>query len=89
MGHPYVAYQTLRRILYEKINERTLELPCKKEVIDTDPLTKCREKELVAVITCCDDDDTYHPWKNNPKPPKAIWESSMKMHGKNLLEQAP
>ncbi|CAL2229479.1 unnamed protein product [Prunus armeniaca] len=36
-------------------------------------------KEVAAVVTCSDDllddDELCHPWKNDPKPPEAIWES--------------
>ncbi|KAK9901408.1 hypothetical protein M0R45_002149 [Rubus argutus] len=50
VGHPSPACQFLRRILHEKINDGTLELPSKKQVIDDDPLPKRRGKE-VCVIT--------------------------------------
>ncbi|KAK9921974.1 hypothetical protein M0R45_030464 [Rubus argutus] len=50
VGHPSPACQFLRRILHEKINNGTLELPSKKQVIDDDPLPKRRGKE-VCVIT--------------------------------------
>lgn len=63
-GHPSIACQTLRRILHAKIYERTLELPCKKQAIDTDLLLKRREKEVVIGITCSKDDDVYRPWNN-------------------------
>ncbi|KAK9951371.1 hypothetical protein M0R45_006818 [Rubus argutus] len=50
IGHPSPACQFLRRILHEKINDGTLKLPSKKQVIDDDPLPKRRGKE-VCVIT--------------------------------------
>ncbi|CAL2276926.1 unnamed protein product [Prunus armeniaca] len=56
----------------------TLELFSKKHAIDEDHLSKRRGKEIVAVITCfddlLDDDELSHPWKNDLKPPEAIWE---------------
>lgn len=75
VGHPSVACQTLRMILHTKIHEGTLELPCKKQTIDTDTLPKLRENKVVVVISFSEDDDAYHPWKNDPKPLETIWES--------------
>nr|XP_028960134.1 uncharacterized protein LOC114825565 [Malus domestica] len=40
VGHPYIVCQTLRRILHAKICEGTLELSCKTQAINTDPLPK-------------------------------------------------
>ncbi|BFG41078.1 hypothetical protein CerSpe_273520 [Prunus speciosa] len=78
VGHPTTACQSLRRILHAKIHEGVLELPSRKQTIDEDPLPKRRGKEIAAVITCSgdllDDDELCHPWKNDPKPPEAIWE---------------
>ncbi|CAL8089319.1 unnamed protein product [Prunus armeniaca] len=78
VGHPTTACQSLRRTLHGKINEGVLELPSRKQTIDEDPLPKRRGKEVAAIITCSDDllddDELCHPWKNDPKPPKAIWE---------------
>ncbi|TQD69964.1 hypothetical protein C1H46_044502 [Malus baccata] len=31
-----------------------------------------RGKKMTTVITCSRDEDVYHPWINNPKPPEAI-----------------
>ncbi|CAL2247644.1 unnamed protein product [Prunus armeniaca] len=37
-----------------------------------------RGKEVATVVTCSDDllddDELCYPWKNDPKPPEAIWE---------------
>ncbi|CAL9000321.1 unnamed protein product, partial [Prunus brigantina] len=78
VGHPTTACQSLRRILHGKIHEGVLELSSRKQTIDEDPLPKRRGKETAAVITCSDDllddDDLCHPWRNDPKPPEAIWE---------------
>ncbi|VVA39546.1 PREDICTED: retrotransposon, partial [Prunus dulcis] len=67
-----------RKILHGKIHEGVLELPSKRQIIDEDPLPKRRGKEIVAVITCSgdllDDDEPCHPWRDDPKPPEAIWE---------------
>ncbi|KAK9951342.1 hypothetical protein M0R45_006790 [Rubus argutus] len=49
VGHPSPACQFLRRILHEKINNGTLELPSKKQAIDDDPLPKRRGKEVCVV----------------------------------------
>ncbi|CAL2271168.1 unnamed protein product [Prunus armeniaca] len=76
--HPTTACQSLRRILHAKIHEGVLELPSRKQTIDEDPLPKRRGNEVAAVITCSDDllddDELCHPWRNDPKPPEAIWE---------------
>lgn len=69
MGHHSIACQTLRMIIHAKVNEGTLELPSKKQAFNTDPVLRHRRKEVVAVITCSDDDDAYHPWKNDPELP--------------------
>ncbi|TQE12222.1 hypothetical protein C1H46_002147 [Malus baccata] len=61
VGHPSITCQTLRRILHAKICDRTLEMPCKKQAIDTDPLLKHRGKNVVIGITCSEDDDVYRP----------------------------
>ena len=74
MGHPSIVCQTLRKIIHAKIREGTLELPCKTQAIDTDPLPKRRRKEMETIITCSRDDDDHHPWINNGKPSEAIWE---------------
>ncbi|CAL2247408.1 unnamed protein product [Prunus armeniaca] len=78
VGHPTIACQSLRRILHGKIHEGVLELPSRKQAINEDPLPKRRGKETAAVITCSDDllddDELCHPWRNDPKPPEAIWE---------------
>ncbi|BFG18248.1 hypothetical protein CerSpe_045220 [Prunus speciosa] len=78
VGHPTTACQTLRKILHAKIHDGTLELPAKNQAIDEDPLPKRRGKEVAAVTTCfddlMDDDELCHPWRNDPKPPEAIWE---------------
>ncbi|CAL9025096.1 unnamed protein product, partial [Prunus brigantina] len=78
VGHPTIACQSLRRILHGKIHEGVLELPSRKQTIDEDPLPKRRGKETAAVITCSDDllddDELCHSWRNDPKPPGAIWE---------------
>ncbi|CAL9018422.1 unnamed protein product [Prunus brigantina] len=78
VGHPTIACQSLRRILHGKIHEGVLELPSRKQTIDEDPLPKRRGKETAAVITCSDDllddDELCHSWRNDPKPPEAIWE---------------
>ncbi|CAL8095480.1 unnamed protein product [Prunus armeniaca] len=78
VGHPTTACQSLRRILHAKIHEGVLELPSRKQTIDEDPLPKRRGKEVAAVITCSDDllddDELCHPWRNDPKPPEAVWE---------------
>ncbi|CAL2270685.1 unnamed protein product [Prunus armeniaca] len=66
------------RILHAKIHEGVLELPSRKQTIDEDPLPKQRGKEVATVITCSDDllgdDELCHPWRNDPKPPEAMWE---------------
>ncbi|CAL8121217.1 unnamed protein product [Prunus armeniaca] len=78
VGHPTTACQSLRRILHAKIHEGVLELPFRKQTIDEDPLPKRRGNEVAAVITCSDDllddDELCHPWRNDPKPPEAVWE---------------
>ncbi|CAL8168379.1 unnamed protein product [Prunus armeniaca] len=78
VGHPTTACRSLWRILHAKIHEGVLELPSRKQTIDEDPLPKQRGKEVVAVITCSDDllgdDELCHPWRNDPKPPEAMWE---------------
>ncbi|CAL2229206.1 unnamed protein product [Prunus armeniaca] len=78
VGHPTTTCQSLRRILHGKIHEGVLKLPSRKQAIDEDPLPKRRGKETAAVITCSDDllddDELCHPWRNDPKPPEAIWE---------------
>ncbi|KAI5338171.1 hypothetical protein L3X38_017442 [Prunus dulcis] len=77
VGHPTTACQTLKRILHAKIHEGVLELPSRKQAIDEDPMPKRRGKQVAVVITCfddlLDDDELCHPWKNDPKPPEAIW----------------
>ncbi|CAL2271821.1 unnamed protein product [Prunus armeniaca] len=69
---------SLRRILHAKIHEGVLELPSRKQTIDEDPLPKRRGNEVAAVIACSDDllddDELCHPWRNDPKSPKAMWE---------------
>ncbi|CAL2265922.1 unnamed protein product [Prunus armeniaca] len=83
VGHPTTACQSLRRILHRKIHEGVLELPSRKQTIDEDPLPKRRGKETAAVVTCSDDllddDELCHPWKDDPKPPEAIWEPCRNM----------
>ncbi|KAK9932278.1 hypothetical protein M0R45_019524 [Rubus argutus] len=67
VGHPSPACQFLRRILHEKINNGTLELPSKKQVIDDDPLPKRRGKE-VCVITADGDhmmEEDHVPYQNS------------------------
>lgn len=61
VGHPYVACPTLRRILHAKIHKEALELPYKKQVVDTNPLPKHKGKEVVAMISCSGDNDVYQP----------------------------
>ncbi|CAL9011867.1 unnamed protein product, partial [Prunus brigantina] len=73
-----VIKPSLKKILHAKIHEGVLELPSRKQTIDEDPLPKRRGKEVAVVITCSDDllddDELCHPWRNDPKPPEAIWE---------------
>lgn len=83
VGYPTIVCQTLRKILHAKILEGTLELPSRKQAIDEDPLPKRRGKKTATVITCFDDffddDKLCHPWKNDPKLPKAIYEPCRNM----------
>ena len=79
MEHHFVACQTLRRMLHAKVNGGTLKLPPKKQAFDNDCVPRRRRKEVVAVITCSDNDDAYLLWKNDPELPKTIWESSRNM----------
>lgn len=62
--------------MHAKIHNETLKQFSKKQAIDEDRLSKCRGKEIAAVITCfddlLDDDELCHPWKNDLKPPEAI-----------------
>lgn len=61
VGHPSVACQTLRRILHAKIHKEALELPYKKQVVNTNPLPKHKGEKVVAMISYIDDNDVYQP----------------------------
>ncbi|CAL8089747.1 unnamed protein product [Prunus armeniaca] len=73
-----IADGVIKPVRLYKIPTREEKNDPRKQTIDEDPLPKRRGNEVAVVITCSDDllddDELCHPWRNDPKPPEAIWE---------------